>query len=451
MEKNDCAENQRWRAIHGKRTEELLRGPAAGLQTDWGHDAKETLWAVVYQSSYQTPCNVCVCQVADRLLGRIDDEVGAVPTSKRLELFQRRNSSTRIQDIINWTDRTQEEPGVLNVSGERGLSLDSANFRSVQSLRRQIAPSGGQYLGSILEHRFANPETSFTDGWKPHSSGKTQSTFPRDQHGMQNIIQHSYVKGDPVGGTQHRLSQVHTTENPCRWGVDVLNYQLPEPRKPRGLVNEESLGTGLIPKWNFDDPLCPRRKTTSVMCQVSCRGHLEPSTLCPTENASQKFAQGKKKSEMQGDSLDQTYTPYKDEGSRSLRKPSIRRPPCHLQGSLVPFDEPEFSRKRCYKQWHMCSLQVSVMSWRLNPASFQPRSSNAPSTWITTELPTKRLTDAALKSEQRGGCSKARGGKESISTRNEGIDGPFSGANFVEHSSHRSADTGGQRHRYAQA
>ncbi|OEH73672.1 hypothetical protein cyc_04443 [Cyclospora cayetanensis] len=288
MEKNDCAENQRWRAIHGKRTEELLRqpeevrlntlqprgkgadirrGPAAGLQTDWGHDA--------VKSSFRRSQPHVSSQVADRLLGRIDDEVGAVPTSKRLELFQRRNSSTRIQDIINWTDRTQEEPGVLNVSGERGLSLDSANFR----------------------------------------------------------------KGDPVGGTQHRLSQVHTTENPCRWGVDVLNYQLPEPRKPRGLVNEESLGTGLIPKWNFDDPLCPRRKTTSVMCQVSCRGHLEPSTLCPTENASQKFAQGKKKSEMQGDSLD---------------------------GSLVPFDEPEFSRKRCYKQWHMCSLQGDLTPHHFN-------------------------------------------------------------------------------------
>lgn len=88
----------------------------------------------------------------------------------------------------------QEEPGVLNLQGLQGISVDSAHFRSVQSLKRLIPLSGKQNIGEILEHRFVHTGLSDpTENNEPHIGGKAQSRLPRDSHDIRGIIHHSYL------------------------------------------------------------------------------------------------------------------------------------------------------------------------------------------------------------------------------------------------------------------
>lgn len=153
-------------------------------------------------------------------------------------------------------------------------------MRPLQGLKRQIAPPGKPNFGDVLEHRFVNGNPHNSGGCKPHVGGKALSNVHRDQHDIRGIISHSYVyvlvyhtplpfcytafmpwghslhiliiargsglsvrrAGDPTVPAYRRTSTVHAAENPCRWGVDVFNYQLPDPRKLRGTATEENLG-----------------------------------------------------------------------------------------------------------------------------------------------------------------------------------------------------------------
>ncbi|CDJ39526.1 hypothetical protein, conserved [Eimeria tenella] len=347
MESSTCADPQRWRALHGKRTEELLKGSAAGLRTSWEDGGFKGLHR---RQRYATST-----EVAESLI--CGGEQSSKPTSARkLELYQRRNSSSKLQDAIKWTGG-QEEPGVLNLQGLQGISVDSAHFRSVQSLKRLIPLSGKQNIGEILEHRFVHTGLSDpTENNEPHIGGKAQSRLSRDSHDIRGIIHHSYLSGDPTSLVHRRTSHVHAAENPCRWGVDVFNYQLPEPRKLRGIATEENLGANLVPKRSLDER-SNSGKTSSCTTRSHFQGHLEPSTLCPVERSTQKFSQGKRKTTTETDSLDQTCTPFREETFRSIRGPGATRLQSHLHNGLVPSAEPESSRKRCSELWHTGSLQ----------------------------------------------------------------------------------------------
>ena len=172
-----------------------------------------------------------------------------------------------------------EESESLNIHGLHGSSAGVGEFRRSQSLKRQIAPPGKQDFGEVLQHRFATADACSPERCKHHTGVRAPSCLHRDQHDMRGIISHSYVYvtfyhhlpwyytalalsrrnfhlsiveiegycsvsriGDAAVHSHRRTSHVHAAENPCRWGVDVLNYQLPEPRKLRGTGTEENLG-----------------------------------------------------------------------------------------------------------------------------------------------------------------------------------------------------------------
>ncbi|CDJ30200.1 uncharacterized protein EMH_0026800 [Eimeria mitis] len=345
MEYSLCNEDKCWRATRGKRTEELLRQPqaalfgtpqprdvewdgtkgtAAGLQTVW-EEEKDKGWHRIRRHRASS-------QVAARLSGRLEEASGS-PNARRLELFQRRNSSSKLQDLINWTSNGSEESEILHNHGLHGSSAGGEKFRTSHSLKRQIAPPGEQKFGEILEHRFVKANPSDPVGNNRHSGGKASLCVNRDQHDIRGIISHSYMVSDPVVPSHRRISHVHAAENPCRWGVDVLNYQLPEPRKLRGTGTEENLEAGLIPRQSFDEISCVERRMKSTKHRSYTRGHLEPSTLYPAESDSLKFAQGKRRSKVEGDNLD---------------------------NGMVPCVGPESCRKRCSNQWHMRSIQIDL-------------------------------------------------------------------------------------------
>lgn len=371
MKGDDNAERLRWRALTGTRVAELLRHPEeprtnafqsrelheqanrafpAGLQTPWGE--------VEHKGVARPPRTSWSTQVAERLTCW-SEEPDTTSNASKLGCFQRRNSSRRVYDIIHRNDDAQEAPGVLGIYGTQGLYVDSANLRPGQSLKRQIVPTGRHDVGEILEHRFVSADSSSV---LEKEGRKAQSAFPRDQHDIHGIIHHSYMKeAVPVERPQHRSSYVHPAGNPCRWGVDVLNYQLPEPRRPRGTAIEENLGTGLIPKRSFDEPPSASKRNNSTACRYIALGHLEPSTLYPLESASQKFTQEKRKSELERNNLDQTCTPYEDEQTRHIRRPTTRRSQSHLQAGFVPSEENTPTRKRCNESWHVGNLRRDLM------------------------------------------------------------------------------------------
>lgn len=372
MENSLCGEDQGWRAIHGKRTEELLKQPqAAWFSTPQLSEAREsgtkgsaaglrTTWEQDGDNGWHRLRRHCVAsQVAARLSGRVE-EPSTPPNARKLELFQRRNSSSKLQDVISWTASGPEESENLYVHGIRGSSAGRGEFCPSKSLKRQIGPPGKQDFGQVLQHRFMNANQHNPEGYKPNTGGKAPSCLHRDQHDMRGIISHSYMVGDPAVRPHRRTSQVHAAENPCRWGVDVLNYQLPEPRRLRGTATEESLGAGLIPRRSFDELSSAERRMKSCTHQNYSRGHLEPSTLYPTESDSLKFAQGKRRSKTEGDNLDQTCTPFREEPFRAARRTVTTRLQSHLRDGMIPSLGSEASRKRCSDQWHMRSLQINL-------------------------------------------------------------------------------------------
>lgn len=367
-----CVDDKGWRAIHGKRTEELLRQPqaacfgtpqprevegngtrasAAGLQTTWEEDGGKG-WHRLRRHS-------AASQVAASLGGRLEEPCKP-PNARKLELFQRRNCSTKLQDLIKWTSSGPEESESLNIHGLHGSSAGVGEFRRSQSLKRQIAPPGKQDFGEVLQHRFATADACSPERCKHHTGVRAPSCLHRDQHDMRGIISHSYVIGDAAVHSHRRTSHVHAAENPCRWGVDVLNYQLPEPRKLRGTGTEENLGAGLIPRQSFDEFSSAQRRMKSLTHQNYSRGHLEPSTLYPAEPSSFKFAQGKRRSKVECDNLDGTCTPLREETFRAARRSTATRLQSHLRDGLIPSVGPDICRKRCSDQWHMHSLHIDL-------------------------------------------------------------------------------------------
>ncbi|CDJ56866.1 hypothetical protein, conserved [Eimeria maxima] len=289
MEHGLCVDDKGWRAIHGKRTEELLRQPQAA----------------------------CF----------------GTPQPREVE-----GNGTRLPQALAADLRNPASPPTLESSSFSNEETAAPNFRislsgPQVSLKRQIAPPGKQDFGEVLQHRFATADACSPERCKHHTGVRAPSCLHRDQHDMRGIISHSYVIGDAAVHSHRRTSHVHAAENPCRWGVDVLNYQLPEPRKLRGTGTEENLGAGLIPRQSFDEFSSAQRRMKSLTHQNYSRGHLEPSTLYPAEPSSFKFAQGKRRSKVECDNLDD---------------------------GLIPSVGPDICRKRCSDQWHMHSLHIDL-------------------------------------------------------------------------------------------
>ncbi|CDJ52825.1 hypothetical protein, conserved [Eimeria brunetti] len=222
MECNPCAHDQGWRAIHGKRTEELLRQPQA-------------LWFGIPQS---------------RTLLQASKQPGK---------------------------RTETKVGIGFAGAVQGPRLPQGSAADLKSLE----------LPPMLENsNYSNEET-------PAANFKT--SLNGHQVGLKSVK----LVSDPAVLSHRRASHVHAAENPCRWGVDVFNYQLPEPRKLRGFGTEENLG----------------------------------STLYPAESDCIKVAQGKRRNKVDGDNLD---------------------------AGMIPSVGPESCAKRCSGQWHMRSLQIDM-------------------------------------------------------------------------------------------
>ncbi|KAL8270471.1 hypothetical protein Esti_005618 [Eimeria stiedai] len=415
MKKGDSFESLRWRALEGSRVAELLKQPEearyrtlqaggvgkdalkaspAGMRTHWKDEDM--------RASLRHHAHSLSAQVAARLCG-YNAGPDPFPSAAKQENFRRRNSSLKVyeafqkkglgkqhappeQYISNGSTYVgnvalcmhhgsclrQKQSSVhpfvllcsadtraseaLNVLGTQGLLVDSAKLRLASFMKRQVGSSSGDHVGELLEHRFIHAGSSGVEAGRRLFGGKARGLQVRESHDMRGIIHHSYIHDDPLEPAKHRSCHSQSLENPCRWGVDVLNYQLPEPRKLKGKT-VENLGPGLIPTHSFDEKT-PGVHDVHSLYRESARGHLEPSTLYPLESTSLKFTRGKRRSHKDADGLDKTCTPLRDQNFRGVRRTAASLSQSHLQSGCVPAVDFKATRRRCNQMRGEGSLQA---------------------------------------------------------------------------------------------
>ncbi|KAL8450702.1 hypothetical protein Emed_002340 [Eimeria media] len=268
--KGDSFESPRALALKGSRVAELLKQPQCALRTTLqaggvSEDALKASPAGVLtqwkdndvKTSFRQHAQSSSAQVAARLCGSTAGKEPR-PSAIKQENFKRRNSSSKIYEVLQKTEL--ENIGAseaLNVFGARGILVDSAKLRLANFMKRQVGQTSDDHVGELLEHRFITPGCLTAERETRQSGGKALG------------------QDDPPELPKHRSSQIQHLDNPCRWGVDVLNYQLPEPRKLKGCPQLQNLGPGLIPTHSFDEK-GPERQDIDTIYRDNARGHLEP-------------------------------------------------------------------------------------------------------------------------------------------------------------------------------
>ncbi|KAL8424288.1 hypothetical protein Efla_002906 [Eimeria flavescens] len=399
MRKDGSLEELRYRALSGARVGDLMRqtgealyntvqpeaisenaarGNPAGLQVEWGVSKLKTFGRKPVPSS--------TSEVKATLCGSGAESDAVHPCPRKSEQFEQRNSSGKIYDVMQGGKVDGEKSEPLNFYGPQGLLFDSANQRSAQSAKKQAGAYFSDRVGELIEHRFINVDSSAEATRDEHCGGKLTALLRRVRD-TRDIIHHGH-EGASVKIQGYRPLMTHQYENPRRWGVDVLNYQLPPPRKLKGIPLPQNLGPGLVPNHSFDENSLgcrPRKDFSSRDCaqdhleRARCllnavaideRPALEASSLHPLESASQKFAQAKRRSNKAGDALDQTCTPYQDQALRGIRQSTPSIPRGHLEPGLVPCIEDDRSRRRCDELWKRDNLQKDLT---LGPSEFPRR------------------------------------------------------------------------------
>ncbi|SCA48481.1 conserved Plasmodium protein, unknown function [Plasmodium ovale] len=123
-----------------------------------------------------------------------------------------------------------------------------------------------------------------------------------------------------------KMSSYTMQNNPCKWGVDVLRYSLPPPRRLYRHV--DNLSICLVPNRS-EDSVIPKKKEIHYVTQLE-------KSLCPKESVFVPNL-GKKFICLQEPQLEMNCVPRDCEKSRVKTKPSSRRG--NLNTDLIPIEE----------------------------------------------------------------------------------------------------------------
>ncbi|SBT31374.1 conserved Plasmodium protein, unknown function [Plasmodium ovale wallikeri] len=123
-----------------------------------------------------------------------------------------------------------------------------------------------------------------------------------------------------------KMSSYTLQNNPCKWGVDVLRYALPPPRRLYRHV--DNLSTCLVPNQS-EDSVIPKKKEIHYVTQLE-------KSLCPKESVFVPNL-GKKFIYLQEPQLEMNCIPRDCEKSRVNTKSSSRRG--NLNTNLIPIEE----------------------------------------------------------------------------------------------------------------
>ncbi|SBT86337.1 conserved Plasmodium protein, unknown function [Plasmodium malariae] len=212
---------------------------------------------------------------------------------------------------INHRNKTSVFDGTQNEWSDKGEEKKSNSHRIMK--KRIFDKSSSLEIKGIFHDNLSNTST-IKHGKRINTDVRSFYIFSKDTN---DKIERKSSK---------KISSYSLEKNPCKWGVDVLRYSLPPPKKMYRHV--DNLSTCLIPNIS-EDSIIPKKNKNNYATQLE-------KSLCPKENifipnSSRKLIR------VHESKLEMNCVPKDCEGSRIRTTPIPH--PGNLNAHLTPLVE----------------------------------------------------------------------------------------------------------------